>query len=159
MNNDSLRYKNYIFVLTAGIVIASIGLYLVITRLRQAASQNSSPIAISPTPAPSITFSLPASGSIVSSPLLVRGQVEHSDIKEVVLKLYDGDILVKEVITEVQRPSDTSAYIQTTLVFDNPGENWGYLEVSGQPGSPLTPQRIPVYFSQPDSTKNNKPSL
>lgn len=149
--NSNSRISHTFALLIATLFVAV--LISVVILLRLLSPKAVSPVAVipTPTPAPAITITLPAPGSIVTSPLLIRGQLDHNALQQVTIRLYDENNLVKELVTEVQAIDSARPYIQTTMIFDQPSGSRGYLEVVGPSGSPLTPIRVPVYFTQIDN--------
>jgi len=96
-----------------------------------------------------LVLNLPAPGSIVGSPLLVRGRVYGSE-NEVELKLIsmDGKI-IEEVVTEVREEEINKQSVslwQTSLVFDNyePGQGWLEVRLIGIDGKIVQEERIPL---------------
>jgi hypothetical protein len=97
-----------------------------------------------------LVVNLPASGSFAGSPLLVRGRVYNGAGYKVGLQLLtDAGEVVKETVTEVKDDKVGNQQVglwQTSLVFDNPEKERGWLRVwlLGDDGIIVEELKIPL---------------
>lgn len=100
-----------------------------------------------------LVINLPAPGSIVGSPLLVRGRVlGYGDRVNLRLLTVDGET-VEEAITEVREEEvndELVSFWQTSLVFDPPEAVQGWLEVKliGRNDKILEEKKIPLLLRE-----------
>lgn len=97
-----------------------------------------------------IKVSQPQSDSLISSPLLVKGQARvFENTFQMVLKDADGKEVVKKTVTAAAPDAGQFGDFGELLIFDNPKTDKGTLEVfdlSAKDGSVIDLVKIPVKF-------------